>query len=63
MLKSVGKRKYQKGVPFGIVEIFRGKGRMVCSTACGAFHAYADGISDMQAGKIDRNEKSCVYKR
>jgi len=63
MLKSVGKRKYQKGVPFGIAEIFRGKGRMVCSTACGAFHAYADGISDMQAGKIDRNEKSCVYKR
>ena len=43
---------------------------MACSTACGAFHAYADGISDrqesetvqlflkeMQAGKIDRSEK------
>ena len=24
---------------------------MVCSTACGAFHAYADGISDMQASE------------
>ena len=44
---------------------------MACSPACGAFHAYADGISDMQAsetiplflkemqaGKIDRSEKS-----
>ena len=43
---------------------------MACSPACGAFHAYADGISDMQAsetiplflkerqaGKIDRSEK------
>ena len=57
------------GVPFGIAEIFRGNGRMACSPACGAFHAYADGISDMQAsetvqlflkerhaGKIDRSE-------
>ena len=44
---------------------------MACSPACGAFHAYSDGISDMQAsetiplflkemqaGKIDRSEKS-----
>ncbi len=37
------------GVPFGIAEIFRGNGRMACSTVCGAFHAYADGISAMQA--------------
>ena len=59
------------GVPFGIAEIFRGNGRMACSTVCGTFHAYADGISAMQAsetiqlflkerqaGKIDRSEKS-----
>ena len=58
------------GVPFGIAEIFKGNGCMACSPACGAFHAYADGISDMQAsetiplflkerqaGKIDRSEK------
>ena len=24
---------------------------MACSPACGAFHAYADGISDMQASE------------
>ena len=51
MLKSVGKRKYQKGVPFGIAEIFRGNGRVACSTACGVFHAYTDGISAMQASE------------
>ena len=58
-------------VPFGIAEIFRGNRRMACSTVCGAFHAYADDISamqasktvqlflkEMQAGKIDRSEKS-----
>ena len=39
------------GVPFGATEIFRGNGCMACSTACGAFHAYADGISDMQASE------------
>ena len=39
------------GDPFGIAEIFRGNGRMACSTVCGAFHAYADGISAMQASE------------
>ena len=39
------------GDPFGIAEIFKGNGRMACSTACGAFHAYADGISAMQASE------------
>jgi len=38
-------------VPFGIAEIFRGNGRMACSTVCGAFHAYADDISAIQASK------------
>ena len=39
------------GVPFGIAKIFKGNGRMACSTACGAFHTYDDGISDMQASE------------
>ena len=39
------------GVPFGIAEIFRGNGRMACSTVCGTFHAYADSISAMQASE------------
>ena len=38
-------------IPFGIAEIFRGNGRMACSTACGAFHAYADSISAIQASE------------
>ena len=39
------------GVPFGVAEIFRGNRRMSCSPTYGAFHAYADGISAMQASK------------
>ena len=31
-------------IPFGVAEIFRGNGRVACSTACGVFHTYADGI-------------------
>ena len=38
-------------VPFGIAEIFRGNRRMACSAVCGAFHAYADDISAIQASK------------
>ncbi len=37
------------GVPFGVAEIFKSNRRMACRPAGRVFHAYADGISDMQA--------------
>ena len=37
--------------PLDNAEIFRGNGRMACSTVCGTFHAYADDISAMQASE------------
>ena len=37
--------------PFWYCRDFRGNGRMACSTVCGAFHAYADGIFAMQASE------------